>query len=87
MRDDLDWQQRQLTAGILDYDNKNKDIQARMEAWGADHFALIERWRHILTDLKSSTGLNYIMFFVAIRELLDLTQTTLQSYSKLEQVY
>ena len=87
LRDDLDWQQRQLTDGILNYDSKNKDLKLRLESWGESHSALIERWRHILTDLKSSTVLNYTMFFVAIRELLDLTQTTLQSYSKLESVY
>lgn len=86
LRDDLDWQQRQLTAGFMDYECKNKDLEARLESWGEIHNALIERWRHILTDLRSSSVLSYTMFFVAIRELLDLTQTTLQSYSKLEQV-
>lgn len=87
LRDDLDWQQRQLTAGFIGYDSKNKDLHSRLESWGEIHSVLIERWRHILTDLKSSTVLNYTMFFVAIRELLDLTQTTLQSYTKLEKVY
>jgi len=78
LRDDLDWQQRQLTAGTLEFDSKNKDVQARLESWGEMHSMLVERWRFILNDLKSSTVLNYTMFFVAIRELLDLTQTTLQ---------
>jgi glutamate dehydrogenase len=86
LRDDLDWQQRQLTAGILKYDSKNKDLQSRLESWGERHSGLIERWRHILTDLKSSTVLNYTMFFVAIRELLDLTQTTVQTSGQLEEV-
>ncbi|TAL63460.1 MAG: NAD-glutamate dehydrogenase [Legionella sp.] len=86
LRDDLDWQQCQLTAGIIDFDSKNKDVQARLEAWGQLHHGLIERWRFILNDLKSSTVLNYTMFFVAIRELLDLTQTTLQFNPKLETV-
>lgn len=86
LRDDLDWQQRQLTAGIIGYDPKNSDLQARFESWGQTQTALIDRWRFILNDLKSSSVLNYTMFFVAIRELLDLTQTTLQSYAKLEQV-
>lgn len=84
LRDDLDWQQRQLTAGLINYDSKNKDLQARLESWGHNYSALIERWHHILTDLRSSSALSYTMFFVAIRELLDLTQTTLQSYEKEE---
>ena len=80
LRDDLDWQQRQLTDGLINYDGKNTDLQARLSAWGESHTALIERWHYILSDLKSSTVLNYTMFFVAIRELLDLTQTTVQAY-------
>jgi glutamate dehydrogenase len=86
LRDDLDWQQRQLTLGILGYRNKSKDMQACLKSWYETHAALIERWLHICADLKSSTSLNYTMFFVAIRELLDLTQTTLQSYIELEEV-
>ncbi len=80
LRDDLDWQQRQLTDGLLNYNGENIDLPVRLAAWGESHTALIERWHHILSDLKSSSALNYTMFFVAIRELLDLTQTTLQSY-------
>ncbi|KTD50990.1 NAD-glutamate dehydrogenase [Legionella quateirensis] len=87
LRDDLDWQQRQLTSGLMSFQSKNNDLKARLESWGDAHVGLIERWRFILTDLKSSTALNYTMFFVAIRELLDLTQTTLQSYAKPEDVY
>jgi glutamate dehydrogenase len=86
LRDDLDWQQRQLTAGIMGYDSKNKDLHARLESWGQSHTALIERWRYILSDLKSSTVLTYTMYFVAIRELLDLTQSTLESYSESQPV-
>ncbi|QIN32503.1 NAD-glutamate dehydrogenase [Legionella longbeachae] len=85
LRDDLDWQQRQLTAGLLNYDSDNPDLEARLTSWGESHRALIQRWRYILADLRASTVLNYTMFFVAIRELLDLTQTTVQSYALEEQ--
>jgi glutamate dehydrogenase len=86
LRDDLDWQQRQLTSGIMSFEPGNKDLWARLESWGDTHIDLIERWRFILNDLRSSTALNYTMFFVAIRELLDLTQTTQQSYLKTEEI-
>lgn len=79
LRDDLDWQQRQLTAGLMSFDVNNKDLIARLEAWGNLHNELLERWRFIVNDLKSSTVLTYTMYFVAVRELLDLTQTTLQT--------
>ena len=82
LRDDLDWQQRQLTAGIISLDNRKKDYMKCFSVWSENHAGLIERWRQILADLKSTPTLNYTMFFVAIRELLDLTQTTLQMSEK-----
>ncbi|CDZ78254.1 NAD-specific glutamate dehydrogenase [Legionella massiliensis] len=82
LRDDLDWQQRQLTAGIISYGTKKQDFMKNFEAWSQQHAALIDRWAQILADLRSSTSLNYTMFFVAIRELLDLTQTTVQMVEK-----
>lgn len=84
LRDDLDWQQRQLTAGIikLDSNEKDKDYMKCFKEWSENHSGLIERWRDMLSDLKSSSSLTYTMYFVAIRELLDLTQTTLQMSEK-----
>lgn len=79
LRDDLDWQQRQLTSGIMNFEGENTDLKARLAAWGTLHHDLIERWRFIVNDLKSSLMLTYTMYFVAIRELLDLTQTTMQT--------
>jgi len=78
LRDDLDWQQRQLTAGIIRVDDKNKDRKAVVKAWANRHVSLVERWQEILRNLRSASVLNYTMFFVAIRELLDLTETTIQ---------
>ncbi len=78
LRDDLDWQQRQLTAGIISFAEKKKDFMKSFETWSESHIGLIDRWRKVLANLRSSTVLNYTMFFVAIRELLDLTQTTIQ---------
>lgn len=77
LRDDLDWQQRQLTANII-HDLKGDEFSACLNRWSEKNLALIERWQHVLTNLQSSSVLTYTMFFVAIRELLDLTQTTIQ---------
>lgn len=79
LRDDLDWQQRQLTSGLMGFDASNSDLSARLNAWGELHQHLIARWGDIVNDLKSSSVLTYTMYFVAVRELLDLTQTTMQS--------
>jgi glutamate dehydrogenase len=82
LRDDLDWQQRQLTMGILSQSLSTKDNANLVDSWSKTHIALLDRWRHILADLRSSPVLNYTMFFVAIRELLDLTQATMQMSEK-----
>ena len=73
LRDDLDWQQRQLTASILSGSNPKNDFDACLIEWTEDHVALIDRWQGILKSLRSSSALTYTMFFVAIRELLDFT--------------
>ena len=82
LRDDLDLQQRQLTEGIIRIDHSKKDYITIFTEWTENHAHLIERWRHILADVRASSNLNYTMFFVAIRELLDLTQTTIQLTEK-----
>ena len=82
LRDDLDWQQRQLTAGIIHFGDKTKDYKKVIETWSKSYAALIERWQQVLVDLRASSAFSYTMFFVAIRELLDLTQTTVQRLEK-----
>ena len=72
LRDDLDWQQRQFTESIISLDKNKKDFIQLFMTWGETHTDLIDRWRLILTNLRASANLNYTMFFVAIRELLDL---------------
>ena len=72
LRDDLDWQQRQFTEVIISIDKNKKDYVKVFTEWTETHADLIERWRLILTELRASSNLNYTMFFVAVRELLDL---------------
>lgn len=79
LRDDLDWQQHQLTASILATSNPNSGFETCLSEWSENHASLIERWHLVLKNLRSSPVLTYTMFFVAIRELLDLTQTTIQA--------
>lgn len=79
LRDDLDWQQRLLSVSILQYETKTTNIDKRINAWMEEYQMLVERWKHILSDLRASASMNFTMFFVAVRELLDLTQTTLQT--------
>ena len=79
LQDDLDWQQRQLTMGIFKAYPSSGDLQDSLSIWKNSHQSLVDRWNQMLSDLRSGMVLSYTMFFVAIRELLVLTQTTAQS--------
>ncbi|MFO8142060.1 MAG: NAD-glutamate dehydrogenase [Marinobacter sp.] len=76
-REDLDWQQRALTTGVLKLASKAEDVPACVDAWQARHQHMIDRWKAMLTELKSVREPEYAMFSVALRELLDLAQSTM----------
>jgi glutamate dehydrogenase len=81
LRDDLDAEQRQLTASILNFETKQKNTTLSLDVWAEKHVDLIARWHQTVAELRAVNALNYTMFFVAIRELSVLTQTTVQAAS------
>lgn len=78
LRDDLDWQQRKLVRAIMGNKQGNQEFSHCLTHWSEMNAPLIQRWRDVLSNLRSSSALNYTMFYVAIRDLVDLTQTSLQ---------
>ncbi len=76
-REDLDWQQRALTTGVLKMAGKPEDVPASVEAWLDRHQHMIDRWKSMLSELKGVREPEYAMFSVALRELLDLAQSTM----------
>jgi len=80
-RDDLDWQQRELTIGVILHNNNNiDDIDQAISNWADAYRHLINRWNNILSALRSSqSGNQYVMYIVAIRALLDLTKASIQT--------
>lgn len=79
IRDEIDYQQRHLAAGILRGRQAGQSLDEVLGVWTTRYEKLISRWTHMLADLRAAPSLNYTMYFVAIRELLDLTQTTVQA--------
>ncbi len=75
-RDDLDRQQRSITASILSQYTDIKDVQLALDAWQTQYRGLVERWMLMVADLKAMKKRDYNMFTVALRELLDLVQAT-----------
>jgi glutamate dehydrogenase len=76
-REDLDWQQRALTTGVLNIAEKPEDLPECVESWKQRHEHMIHRWESMLAELKGVGEPEYAMFSVALRELLDLAQSTL----------
>ncbi len=72
-REDLDWQQRQLTAQVLNCRTANSDnldvIQA-MEEWIDKNQPSLHRWENILNEFKVGSVHEFAKFSVALRELM-----------------
>ncbi|WP_404369358.1 NAD-glutamate dehydrogenase [Marinobacter sp.] len=78
-REDLDWQQRALTAGVLRMAGSTGDVNQCVDAWMKQYQPMVERWKDMLAELRSVREPEYAMFSVALRELLDLAQSTLHA--------
>tara|TARA_R110001592_G_scaffold6853_5_gene37843 strand:- start:5654 stop:10510 length:4857 start_codon:yes stop_codon:yes gene_type:complete len=81
-REDLDWQQRALTVGLLKLKDDSKTIEQRVDGWMVQHGDLVDRWKQMLTEFKASEDAEFSMYSVALRELLDLAQSTVHSIPK-----
>ncbi|MBB5321226.1 NAD-glutamate dehydrogenase [Marinobacter oulmenensis] len=80
-REDLDWQQRALTTGVLKLATKPGEVAESVELWQQKHQPMIDRWHVMLAELKGAREPEYAMFSVALRELLDLAQATMHQTS------
>ncbi len=78
-REDLDWQQRALTVGLLKLRDAPKDIEKRIDLWVEQHEDLVGRWKQTLTEFKATEDAEFAMYSVALRELLDLAQSTVHA--------
>jgi len=78
-REDLDWQQRALTVGLLKLKGASQDIEKRINVWMEQHEELVARWQHTLTEFKATEDAEFSMYSVALRELLDLAQSTVHA--------
>ena len=77
-RDDLDWQQRAITAAVLQMAEGPKDIEERVAYWLDQHRPLVQRWLVMQAELRAASGIDYAMYTVASRELMDLAQSDKQ---------
>ncbi|WP_438951591.1 NAD-glutamate dehydrogenase [Porticoccus sp.] len=74
--DDLEGQRRVLSGALLAEVESLADIDAAIQAWKVSHAHLIARWMDMMDELHRAPGRDFAMFSVALRELLDLVQAT-----------
>lgn len=68
-REDLDWQQRQLTTLVLAEYKDDTSIENAIEEWCLNNAASVERWENILNEFKVGSVHEFAKFSVALREL------------------
>ncbi len=54
--------------------NNQKEIEVLVNLWIKRHQVLVDRWEYFITELKAAPAVDFTMFAVALRELLDMTQ-------------
>ncbi|MGY2575939.1 NAD-glutamate dehydrogenase [Vibrio sp. C8] len=71
-REDLDWQQRQLTAQVLNCEcaSGELDVIKALEEWMEANSVSLHRWENILNEFKVGTVHEFAKFSVALRELM-----------------
>lgn len=71
-REDLDWQQRQLTAQVLSCGCHPQDIDEiqALEDWISANEISLHRWENILNEFKVGAVHEFAKFSVALRELV-----------------
>ncbi|WP_417614391.1 NAD-glutamate dehydrogenase [Oceanisphaera sp.] len=68
-REDLDYQQRSLTAVVLKNCKAKGECASMLDQWLDEHEQLLNRWRHLLAEFKASGSHEFAQFSVALREL------------------
>ncbi|MGO3300162.1 MAG: NAD-glutamate dehydrogenase domain-containing protein, partial [Pseudoalteromonas sp.] len=70
-REELDWQQRLLSAVVINsFEGKNKDVDAQIDQWMDSKELLLQRWQQMLSEFKTSQSHDFAKFSVALRELM-----------------
>ena len=69
-REDLDWQQRQLTSAVITAMVDGSTPEQGIEAWMQEHDKAILRWESVLAEFKVGNVHEFAKFSVALRELM-----------------
>jgi glutamate dehydrogenase len=73
---DLDWQQRALTVALLEFMPDGESSDQGIVRWMMRYEPFVSRWQGMVTELHSGGTDDFVMYTVALRELLDLAQSS-----------
>jgi glutamate dehydrogenase len=82
-KDELDMQHRALVVSVLRHKDKSKNVLVRINNWFKENEPLLRRWQEVVTQLRSSSGVDSAMLTVAVRELTELAE--LSAFQRLEE--
>ena len=74
LRDDVDTQQRQLAVNFMHAWQENPGLD--VDTWLAKYPLQMNRWQRILLEIRGAGSAEFVKYAVAVRELIDLTDTT-----------
>ncbi|NMM39367.1 NAD-glutamate dehydrogenase [Pseudoalteromonas arctica] len=73
-REELDWQQRTLSEVVLNnFTGDDKDVDGQIDQWMDSQDLLLQRWKQMLAEFKTSQSHDFAKFSVALRELMLLS--------------
>ena len=78
-REELDWQQRSLTVALIQMTPESKTAEQKIQSWLEENEELLDRWRQMVADFRSSSSHEFAKFSVALRELLILVQSCIRT--------
>ncbi|MBH0067836.1 MULTISPECIES: NAD-glutamate dehydrogenase [unclassified Pseudoalteromonas] len=73
-REELDWQQRTLSEVVLNsFEGDESDVDSQIDQWMDSQDLLLQRWKQMLAEFKTSQSHDFAKFSVALRELMLLS--------------
>ncbi|MDO6463386.1 NAD-glutamate dehydrogenase [Pseudoalteromonas carrageenovora] len=73
-REELDWQQRTLSEVVLNsFEGDDNDVDKQIDQWMDSQDLLLQRWKQMLAEFKTSQSHDFAKFSVALRELMLLS--------------
>lgn len=75
-REELDWQQRALTATLLKSNSENMDADDILACWMDDNEVSLSRWNLMMSEFKLGDTHEFAKFSVAMRELMLLSSNS-----------